>query len=204
MKNIDSVIKKAISIFVNAKESAEFGLMAKFHAVMVLIRNNFPETSVRELAEKFGTRGFGKSQIQLGSALVRDFAKAPKMSIYAYSRHSGMLGKVDVSKRLEVAERLQNADGKKGIEAIYTDFGLTYGSKKVATDASDVPVNPLEVKPDRRRIEDFVRLCKAHSMLPVLMEVLAKSDADAMEIAARNALNAVSEKKQAKLRKRAA
>lgn len=201
----DKQIAKAVETYVNFRDKSDLTVMEKFYAVSSIIRTAYPNASVRDIAEKFGRKGFEKSNIQLGMALVRDFPKAPQMSIFAYSRHSGMLKTVDVDKRLDTAKRLQGAN-KPEIEEIYNSFGLKYGKEPKKPETKE-NFNPDDAKITRERLEAIARLCVRDNMQSVACDIFgAVFGYDVVLTAVESAKNAVKEKRGAarKLRKKAA
>lgn len=202
----DKQIAEAVDAYVNFRDKSDLTVMEKFYSVGSIIRAAYPEASVRDIAKKFARKGFEKSNIQLLLALIRDFPKAPKMSIHAYSRHSGMLAKVDVDKRLETAERLQKAS-KSDLEGIYSDFGLSY-KKTPKPKTDDVERgNPDDAKITRERLQVLAKLCVRDNMQAVACEVFgAVFGYDVVLTAVESAKNAIKEKQAAarKLRKKAA
>lgn len=202
-KNL-KIIVKAVNDYVSFVAKSEKTAMEKFYNVGSLLVTEFPETSARDIAEKLGNiASFGKSQVALAMKLARDFHKAPNMSIREYRIHSGNLAKIDVDKRLDVANSL-HGKGQKEIKEIYKNFGLKYGKDKVI---EETPENPLDARVDRRRLEDFAKLCLRDNMQIVACEVfVAIFGYDVVLTAVESAKNAIKEKQNAtrKLRKKAA
>lgn len=188
-----ATLKIEVSNYVNLVAIQETERMDRYFNLMTDIRTVFPDTSARKIEDAIGMRGFGKSQIALGLALVRDFNSPPNMTIFEYSRHSSFLSKLDHDKRLDVARELHDAGtDKKKVDEIKSRFGF-------GPAVSSIPLSsPADFALKREQIKAFVeKVNKAGELEYLLTEVFAIPEAD---IALKSAKKAIADKAKAERR----
>lgn len=193
MKNIES-LKVMVLDYVNFVKAQETEKMSRFYNVSSEIRVVFPDSSARDIAEKIGVQGFGKSNVALGLKLVRDFPTCPKMTLHDYNTHASRLSKIDADKRLDVAEEITSAKGDKAkVEEIYTRFGLGKGGNST----SDTTSNPTEFKLTEKHCRDFAARAKKDGMIEALILALEEIAPEESAIALKNAKKAIKAKAKA-------